>query len=66
MMKIKLRQMRKEKGWSQQEMAEKAGLSIDCIKSLEIGRSHPSLKTAVQLRDAFQCGCIDELIESVV
>lgn len=65
-MKIRLKELRAQKGWTQAETATRSGISLDYIRSLEIGRSSPSLKIAAQLKSAFGCNCIDELIENAM
>lgn len=65
-MRYRLKQLRKEKGWTQQETAEIIGLSLDMVKSIENGRVNPSLMTAWRIKQAFGCSCIDELIESSI
>lgn len=63
-MRVRLKQLRASKGWTQRATAEALGLSIDSIKSMEIGRSLPSLKTALHIKNAFGCASIDEIIEA--
>ncbi|MNH48434.1 helix-turn-helix protein [compost metagenome] len=58
--------MRQARGWSQQHAALIAGISIDTLKSIEIERACPSLKTAYKLKNAFGCSCIDELIDEAI
>lgn len=65
-MKFKLKELRVRKGWSQQEAAVNSGLSIGAIQSIECGRALPSLKTAFQLKKAFNCSYIDDLIEETL
>lgn len=40
-----VRELREKKGWSQQELAEKAGLGIATINNLENGRTVPNRAT---------------------
>ena len=47
-----LRQCRLAAGLTQEELAERAGLSVDGIGNLERGRRHPYRHTLVQLADA--------------
>jgi transcriptional regulator with XRE-family HTH domain len=57
----KLKALRKEKGWSQQKLAEKAGLSINAVTKIEQGLAEsPTLKTLVKLADALGVS-LDEL-----
>jgi len=58
----KLKQLRKEAGWSQQKLAEKAGLSYNVITKVEQGAAkNPNIQTMIKLADAFQIS-IDELV----
>jgi len=62
MLSEKLKQLRKEKGWSQQKLAEKTGLSFNAITKIEQGLAkHPTLKTLVKIADVFGIS-IDELV----
>lgn len=65
-MKAKMKQLRQEKGWTQQRTATELGISIDAVKSIETGRALPSLKTAFKMKNTFGCSCIDEMIEVVM
>jgi transcriptional regulator with XRE-family HTH domain len=57
-----LKMLRKEKGWSQQKLAEKAKLSYNAITKIEQGCAiYPTIQTIVKIADAFEVG-IDELI----
>ncbi len=62
MISQRLKELRKEKGWSQQKLAEKTGLSFNAITKIEQGLAkHPTLKTLLKLADAFGIG-LDELV----
>jgi transcriptional regulator with XRE-family HTH domain len=62
MLAKKVKEFRKQKGWSQQKLAEKTGLSFNTITKIEqgIGNS-PTLKTLLKLANAFVVG-LDELV----
>lgn len=47
-------QLRKEKGWSQERLAEKSGISNNYVSNIENCYSIPSLETLMKLCDAFQ------------
>lgn len=49
----RIRQLRKEQGWSQEELAYRSRLHRTYISSLEGGRRNVSLKALEQLADAF-------------
>jgi len=62
MLSKRLKELRKEKGWSQQKLAEKAGLSFNAITKIEQGLAkHPTLKTLVKIADVFRVS-LDELV----
>lgn len=62
MLTKRLKELRKQKGWSQQKLAEKTGLSFNAVTKIEQGLAkHPTLKTLIKLADAFGIS-IDELI----
>jgi len=58
----KIKQLRKKVGWSQQKLAEKAGLSYNVITKIEQGvAKNPNIKTMIKLAEAFQIS-LDELV----
>jgi len=58
----RLKELRKKAGWSQQKLAEKAGLSYNVITKIEQGAAkNPNIQTMIKLADAFQIS-IDELL----
>jgi transcriptional regulator with XRE-family HTH domain len=61
MLAKRVKECRNKKGWTQQKLAEKTGLSFNTITKIEqaIGNS-PTLKTLVKLADALGVG-LDEL-----
>ena len=62
MLAARLKELRKEKGWSQQKLAEKTSLSFNAVTKIEQGLAkHPTLKTLIKLADAFGIS-IDELV----
>ena len=62
MLSKQLKELRKNKGWSQQKLAEKTGLSFNAITKIEQGLAkHPTLKTLLKLSDAFGVS-LDELV----
>ena len=57
-----IKNFRKQKGWSQQKLAEKTGLSFNAITKIEQGLAkHPTLRTLVKLSDVFGVS-LDELV----
>lgn len=61
-----MKQLRADKGWTQQKTASEMEISIDAVKSIETGRALPSLKTALRMKQVFGLGCIDEILENVM
>lgn len=58
----KIKTYRKEKGWTQKELAELLHLSDKTISSWETGRTYPDLDSLIQLADLFDL-TLDELIK---
>ncbi|MDD4980237.1 MAG: helix-turn-helix transcriptional regulator [Candidatus Omnitrophica bacterium] len=58
----RLKQLRKKAGWSQQRLAEKAGLSYNVITKIEQGAAkNPNIQTMIKLANAFQIS-LDDLV----
>lgn len=58
----RLKQLRKKAEWSQQKLAEKAGLSYNVITKIEQGAAkNPNIQTMIKIADAFQIS-LDELV----
>jgi len=58
----RLKELRKKSGWSQQRLAEKAGLSYNTITKIEQGAAtKPIIQTMIKIADAFKIS-LDELI----
>ncbi len=62
MLNKNLKDLRKKKNWSQQKLAEKAGLSYNAVTKIEQGAAtHPTIQTIMKIADAFEVS-IDELV----
>jgi transcriptional regulator with XRE-family HTH domain len=62
MLEQRIKQARKKVGWSQQKLAEKAGLSLAVITKIEQGvAKRPSIQTMMKLADALEIS-LDELV----
>ena len=62
MLAKKLKELRKKAGWSQQKLAEKAGLSYNAITKIEQGiAKQPTIQTMIKIADAFGIS-LDELV----
>ncbi len=48
----RIRQLRAQKGWTQERLAEEAELDRSYIAGIEVGARNPSLKALVRLADA--------------
>ena len=58
----RIRELRKTKGWTQQQLAEKTRLSFNAITKIEQGLAKsPTLNTLTKLADVFSVG-LDELV----
>jgi putative transcriptional regulator len=51
----RIRELRSERGWTQQELAELVGVSRQSINSIERNRYVPSLPLALQFARVFGC-----------
>ena len=49
----RIRQLRKDRGWRQLDLATQAGLNENYISDLELGRKEPCLRTLATLARAF-------------
>ena len=54
-MENRLRELRAERGWSQQQLAERVGVSRQTINAIETQRYDPSLPLAFKLAETFGC-----------
>ncbi len=62
MISINLKELRKKHHLTQQELAQKAGLTFSLLTKIEQGVTpNPTLKTLIKLADAFKIN-IDELV----
>ncbi len=59
-MKNRLEELRSQRGWTQQELADQVEVSRQTIISLENGRYNPSILLAFRLAHVFQMS-IEEL-----
>ncbi|WP_147534450.1 helix-turn-helix domain-containing protein [Bacillus marasmi] len=59
----KLKSERKNKGWSQEELAEKLFVSRQSVSKWENGQNYPSIEILIKLSDLFGV-TIDEMLRS--
>ncbi|WP_138752753.1 helix-turn-helix transcriptional regulator [Paenibacillus sinopodophylli] len=64
-MVIKLKQLRKRKGWTQPVTAMELGVSLDTIKHIETQGTFVSKRTLTQIYKIFECKSFDEIFEAV-
>ena len=63
-MQNRLEELRTHKGWTQQDLADRAGVSRQTIISLERGRYNPSITLAFRLARQFDIKIEDLFIYS--
>ena len=62
MLSKRVKELRKQKGWTQQKLAEKTELAFNTITKIEQGLAeYPNLKTLLKLADAFGIS-LDDLV----
>lgn len=62
MLTNKVKELRRKADWSQQKLAEKAGLSYNMITKIEQGvAKQPTIQTAIKIANAFNIS-LDELV----
>ena len=62
MIEKQLKGLRKKAGWSQQKLAEEAGVSYNTITKIEQGAATmPTIQTMIKIADAFGVS-LDELV----
>jgi putative transcriptional regulator len=61
-MNNRLRVLRAERGWSQEELGGRAGVSRQAINAVETGKYDPSLPLAFKLARLFGCH-IEEIFD---
>ena len=58
----KIKELRKKSSWSQQKLAEKAGVSYNTITKIEQGAATmPTIQTMIKIADAFSIS-LDDLV----
>jgi transcriptional regulator with XRE-family HTH domain len=58
----KVRALRRERGWLQQELADRAGVNMQTVSNVETGRHDPELPTLLKIARALGVG-LGELLE---
>lgn len=53
-MKNRLKVLRAERNWSQQDLAERLGVSRQSVNAIETGKYDPSLPLAFRIADLFE------------
>ena len=49
---VRIRQLRQAKGWSQERLAEEAGMHRTYLGGIEVARRNPSLRNLVRIAQA--------------
>ena len=57
----KVRELRKVRGWLQQDLADRAGVSMQTVSNLETGRHAPEFPTLLKIAKALGVGLADLL-----
>jgi Predicted transcriptional regulators len=57
--KNRIRELRSDRGWTQQQLADAAGVSRQSINSIECDRYVPSLPLALTFARVFRCSTDD-------
>jgi transcriptional regulator with XRE-family HTH domain len=55
----RIRELRKERGWRQLDLAEQAGISENYVSDLELGRKEVCLRTIKALSEALGSSIVD-------
>jgi len=50
----RMQELRRERGWSQEEVAKKLGVAQTTYAGYEVGRSEPDFKTLVQIAEVYR------------
>ncbi|WP_395392627.1 helix-turn-helix transcriptional regulator [Novosphingobium sp. BL-8A] len=61
-MKNRLKVLRAERGWSQQDLAERLEVSRQSVNAIETGRYDPSLPLAFRIAEVFE-KAIEEIFQ---
>jgi transcriptional regulator with XRE-family HTH domain len=60
----RIKELRREKAWSQEELAERASIQRSYLADLERGSRNPSVRTLVKIANAFRVSLKDLFEES--
>jgi putative transcriptional regulator len=58
----RLRMLRAERGWSQQDLAERLEVSRQSVNAIETGKYDPSLPLAFRIAELFERGIEDVFV----
>ncbi|MCB2084038.1 MAG: helix-turn-helix transcriptional regulator [Sphingomonadaceae bacterium] len=61
-MKNRLKVLRAERNWSQQDLADRLGVSRQSVNAIETGKYDPSLPLAFRIADVFE-QAIEEIFQ---
>jgi len=60
---MRIKSLREVRGWTQEQLAERAALQRSYLGDLEVGRRNPSVRTLVKVANAFGIS-VPQLFES--
>lgn len=60
---LRIRKLRRQKLWTQENLAEKAEITPDYLCRIELGKKHPSLKTLLLIANALDTTVDDLLVD---
>lgn len=60
---LRIRKLRRQKLWTQENLAEKAEIAPDYLCRIELGKKHPSLKTLLMIANALDTTVDDLLVD---
>jgi transcriptional regulator with XRE-family HTH domain len=59
---VRIKMLREARGWTQEQLAERAAIQRSYLGDLELGRRNPSVRTLVKVSNAFGID-VSELLE---
>ena len=59
---MNIAKLRKDKGWSQKDVALKLKIKANVLSNYELGKRKPPIEVLIKLSDLFGC-TIDELVK---
>jgi transcriptional regulator with XRE-family HTH domain len=63
---LNLKRLRKQKGWTQEEFAQKIGIKRSLLGAYEEGRAEPNLQTLIRISKIFGCSIETLITENIL